>query len=98
MSANDTKKPFCAEKLQLQAASALAAGWVCATGGRHCLLTHMNTLQLGLSVSSLPSKVNVLSFDLTASWISSTCWATTDSTCTKYVTHTPRVPHQRGIL
>jgi hypothetical protein len=38
-------------------------------------------LQVGRSRSSLPSKVKLATLALTASWISSTCCATTDSTC-----------------
>lgn len=47
----------------------------------------MNTLQLGLRRSSLPSKVKLRSLALTASWISITCCATTDSTCTTAQQH-----------
>lgn len=43
---------------------------------------HMNTLKLDRSLSSLPSNTKLLSLAFTACWISRTCCATTDSTCT----------------
>jgi hypothetical protein len=41
----------------------------------------MKTQHVGLSVSCEPSNVKLFTLALTASWISSTCCATTDSTC-----------------